>query len=194
MLEKLFELKKSLENNWTYLHKILFTFSFYLLYKGFLKVLSPEQMSPFILIFLILGFLIFTIDILIYPVIDIFTVKKPGDLDKETKVANRLAYLGLIITLLATVAYYTTHYYPLVIIIFYSLIMSVLSYAFFMSYCCKSKTKIIKLSILILSVIGIAGIAHSIYLNKALNINTFTLIFILGFFIIDFLVYKWRIK
>jgi len=194
MIEKLFELKDSLEKNWTYLHKILFTFSFYLLYKGFLKVLTPEQMSPFILVFLVLGFLLFTIDILIYPIIDLFAKEKINYLGKKSKKANLLAYFGLATAFFATVFYYITDYYPLVIVIIYSLIMAVLSYAYFMDYSSKKNKTIIKTSIGALALLGFAGVIHSFYLNKALNVNTFTLIFVLGFFVVDFLIYKWRVK
>jgi len=194
MIEKLFEIRDSLEKNWTYLHKILFTFSFYLLYKGFLKVLTPEQMSPFILIFLILGFLLFTIDILIYPIIDLFAKEKLNSPGAKTKKANLWVYFGLATTFFATVFYYITDYYPLVIVVIYSLIMAVLFYAYFMDYSSQKNRTIIKTSIGALALLGFAGVIHSFYLNRALNVNTFTLIFVLGFFVVDFLIYKWRVK
>ncbi len=191
MLDRLIELKKSIEQNWVYLYKVLFTLSFYLLYKAFLKVLSPESMSPYIIIFIIIGFVIFTIDILIYPITDLFVKNKSN---KKLNIANMLVYLSLLITILSTVLYYVTGQYPFDIVVIYSLMMAVLSYSFFIDYKNDGKNKIIKSSIIVLSIIGLAGVIHSFYLNKALNVNTFTLIFVIGFFILDYLIYKWRVK
>ncbi len=194
MLNKLLELKDSLEQNWTYLHKILFTFSFYLLYKVFLKVLDSETMSPYILLFIVLGFFVFTIDILIYPLIDLLAQKNTRIIDKKIKIANNAVYFFTSLSILSTLYYYMTHYYPVVNIVIFSLIMSAFSYSIILDYYHDKKAKIIKWLIVILTIIGLAGIIHGFYLNKALNVNTFTLIFILGFFIVDFLVYKWRAK
>ena len=194
MLNKLLELKDSLEQNWTYLHKVLFTFSFYLLYKAFLKVLDSETMSPYILIFIVIGFFIFTIDILIYPFIDLFNRKKLKYLDKKRRIANITVYFFISLSILSTIYYYLTHYYPVVNIVIFSLIMSVFSYSFILDYYQNKKAKIIKWAIAILTIIGFAGIIHGFYLNKTLNVNTFTLIFVFGFFIVDFLIYKWRAK
>ncbi len=194
MLNKLLELKDGLEQNWTYLHKILFTFSFYLLYKVFLKVLDSETMSPYILLFIVLVFFVFTIDILIYPLIDLLAQKNTRIIDKKIKIANNAVYFFTSLSILSTLYYYVTHYYPVVNIVIFSLIMSAFSYSIILDYYHDKKAKIIKWLIVILTIIGLAGIIHGFYLNKALNVNTFTLIFILGFFIVDFLVYKWRAK
>ena len=194
MLNKLLELKDGLEQNWTYLHKILFTFSFYLLYKVFLKVLDSETMSPYILLFIVLGFFVFTIDILIYPLIDLLAQKNTRIIDKKIKIANNAVYFFTSLSILSTLYYYMTHYYPVVNIVIFSLIMSAFSYSIILDYYHDKKAKIIKWLIVILTIIGLAGIIHGFYLNKVLNVNTFTLIFILGFFIVDFLVYKWRAK
>ena len=194
MLNKLLELKDSLEQNWTYLHKVLFTFSFYLLYKAFLKVLDSEAMSPYILIFIVIGFFIFTIDILIYPLINMFSKKSTIIIDKKRKIANIAVYFFISLSILSTLYYYITHYYPTVNIVIFSLIMSVFSYSVILDYYNDKKTIIIKWLIAIFTIIGITGIIHGFYLNKALNVNTFTLIFVFGFFIVDFLIYKWRAK
>lgn len=192
MREVLQNLKEDLKQNWTYLHKILFTFSFYLLYKAFLKVLSPETMSPYILIFIIIGFLIFTIDTLIHPISDLAPTSTNPKLEEKKKVANIIVYMFLGITIVATTLYYIYDYYPIVSIITYSLIMAVLSYSFFYKYKTLNKTRIIKTSIAILSIVGIAAIIHSFYLNVKLNINSFMLAFVLGFFILDFFINSWK--
>jgi len=195
MLDRLIKLRDNLELNWPYFYRVIFTFAFYLIYKAFLKVLNPEDMSPFILIFIVLGVIVFTIDKLIYPIVDIFTVFKGQDrIDKHKKQIAILVIFLLSLSFIATIGYYITNYYPIINLIIFSLVMASSISSLSLDYSKKNIVLILKLSIAALSIIGIAGIIHSYYLNKELNMNTFMLIFILGFFVLDYISGVWKKK
>lgn len=194
MLNLLQNLKENLSSNWTYVHKIIFTFAFYLLFKVFLKVLDFEEIIPFALIFIILGFLVFTIDKLIDPLIDILLLfsKDKNKIDKNRRKTALLVLFLLIIAIISTISYYIFDYYPLVNVVIYTMILAVLCSAFFLDFSSKKIKKTTKISISVLAIIGFIAVAQSFYTNYDLNVNFFLFIFIFGFFILDYRIGVWK--
>ena len=194
MLNLLLNLKEKLSQNWTYIHRILFTFTIYLLFKVFLKVLDLEELIPFALIFVIVGFLVFTIDKLIDPLIDILLLfsKDKTKLDKNRKKTAYLVLFFLILMIISTISYYIFNYYPLVNVVTYTLIMAVLSSALFLNFSSEKVKKTINISVGVLAIIGFIAVAQSFYTNYDLNVNFFLFIFIFGFFILDYRIGVWK--
>jgi len=196
MLNYLLKLKEAIDTNWNYFYKILFSFSIYLLYKGFLKVLTFEDMAPYNLIFIIIGFIVFSLDKLINPIIDIYKLlfRKNEEISPNRKKTAIIVFIFFIIMISATLGYYIFSFYPFVNITIFSLMVASLTTSLFINHTKKSINSIIKIVFIILASIGIAGIVHSFYLNENLNINTFTLVFVIGFFIFDYLLNNWKEK
>ncbi len=191
MLAKLKKLKKDLDQNWTYTHKILFTFSFYLIYKVFVRAIGFDEMKPFALIFILFGFFIFSMNKLLQPLIDFIIIfNKNNHLSKREKL--RAIWVILLISLMITgiIAFYITRYYPLVSISFYMGIFATFVIGIYEDYTLEMINKIVKIVSTILFFIGLAGCIHSIYFNDILNIYNF--IYIIGFFIFDYRLDYWK--
>jgi hypothetical protein len=191
MLEKLIKLKENLNQNWTYIQKILFTFSFYLIYKVFVRAIGFDEMKPFALIFILLGFLVFSMDKLLQPLIDFIVLfDKKNKLSKKVKLRAIWIMVLLFIMILGVIAFYILKYYPLVSISFFTGIFAVLLTGIFEDYTLDSIKKVVKIVTVILFFIGLAGCIHSIYYNDILNI--FNFIYIVAFFIFDYRLDFWK--
>ncbi len=186
------KLKESLDSNWTYIHKILFTFTFYLIYKVFVRAIGFEEMKPYSLIFIIIGFLVFTMDSWIGRFISflkIFSSQKSGTQDKLTSIVV-ISFLFLMIIL--GILFFITGYYPYVSLSIFTGITSILISYYFLDFRSEKFRKISKWMILTLIIPGLAGIVHSFYYNDVLNI--FNFIFIIGFFILENRLFYWKTK
>jgi hypothetical protein len=191
MLEKLIKLKENLNQNWTYIQKILFTFSFYLIYKVFVRAIGFDEMKPFALIFILLGFLVFSMDKLLQPLIDFIVLfDKKNKLSKKVKLRAIWIMVLLFIMILGVIAFYILKYYPLVSISFFTGIFAVLLTGIFEDYTLDSIKKVVKIVTVILFFIGLAGCIHSIYYNDILNI--FNFIYIVALFIFDYRLDFWK--
>lgn len=194
MLEKIISLKENLKDNWPYIFKILFTFSFYLIYKAFLKVISPEAMKPYILIFVVLGFLVFSIDKWIYPIVDLMRIIYGEKIDKSKKKIALFVFALIFFAFILVLGYYISGYYPIVYIILFLVLLVPSISALSIDFSNSSIRRIIIVTLSILSIIGISGIIYSFYINEFSNRNLFFIIFLLGYFILDYLISTWMKK
>ncbi len=191
MLKKLIELRDNLDQNWTYIHKILFTFTFYLVYKVFVRAIGFEEMKPFALIFILLGFFVFSMNKLIQPVIDFIELfNKNNQLTKREKLRAIWVIILLTLMILGAIAFYFTKYYPLVSFSFFFGILSIFVTGIFEDYTLDMIKKVVRIVSVILFLVGLAGCIHSIYYNDVLNI--FNFIFIISFFIFDYRLDYWK--
>ena len=192
MINILVKLKKNLEKNWSYVHKILFTFTFYLTFKIFVKVIDINEMLPYSIIFILLGFLVYTIDKLIDPFIDIllFFSNRRSELDANRKRQVLVVLFFILLTIGSTITYFSTKYYPLVSISLFSAIMAVISTGLFQKYTLYSIGKVVKFAVFAMFLLGMGGVFQCFYRNAVLTITLF--IFIVLFFILDYRLDYWK--
>ena len=193
MINLLIKLKDNLSKNWTYVHKIIFSFSFYLLYKVFVRAIGFDEMKPFALIFVLLGFLIYTADKLIDPIINIaYLISNKEKINEKEKNQAISVLIFFILTIIGVISYYITNYYPLASLSIFSIIMADLITGYFIEFSLISIGKKARIAIRVLFILGIAGVIHSFYFNDFLNI--FIFIYIITFFILDYTLDYWKRK
>ena len=190
MLNKLIALKENLEKNWTFVHKILFSLSVFLLFRALVRVSSIDTMRVYSLVFVLIGFYVYTIDKWVEPLVDFFKFISKKDIDDNAKNSAILVVAFMLITILSVVLYYVTGFYPYIAVFIFSAIQSVLFTAIFKKYKPEKKGRLLKIVLLAMTLLGIAGMIYSFYYHSGLNVILF--IYIVAFFMVDALIGYWQ--
>jgi len=190
MLAKLIAFKRKLDGNWTYVHKILFSFAVYLLYKVFVRATSLEEMRPYSLIFILAGFYVYTLDISLTPVVDILSFFNKKQRERRLRYCTLCSLFFMVLTIIAVVAYYHSGYYPYIGIFIFSAVQSAMLARYEPAYFYEEKLKQAKAILVLMFVLGLAGVVHCFIYNDGLNVILF--IYIIMFFVFDVILDRWQ--
>lgn len=194
MLKHLKKLNENLEKNWTFVLKLIFTLSVFFLYRVFIKSFDFESLQLFNLIFVMIGFLVYTLDKLLPSVIIFLEIlgKTNEKLSEKIRIKSFLSSAFIILSIFSVIMFYITKAYPWASLSILFWCMAVFTTDYFGDYKTKYTSGIVKVLVLTLTILGIISVAHCFVYNVLLNIYLF--IFIIVFFIYDFILDYWKLN
>ena len=191
MLKQLKKLNVNLEKNWTFAHKVTFTLSVFIMYRVFIRSFDFESMQVFNLLFIMAGFLVYTIDKLLPSVICFFELftNKEENLTKKIRIQTILTVLLIIASFCFIILFYITGDYPWASFCIFGWCMAVYSFDFFTDHKTQTVTNIVRIFIILVTILGVLSIVHCFYYNVLLNVYFF--VYIIIFFTYDFIPLRW---
>lgn len=191
LLDHLYNTRKALESNYNFFHRVIFTISVYVLHRVFVMAVGYEFISTLNLIFIIAGFVVFSLDKLIRPVIwlsEMIFSKFSGNKAKWLFAVTSIAFLFA--SFIAMILYYATG------ILFWSgisiitLCSSVFSSEFLHCNRILSATHYFRLGLTVLIIYGFIAAYQSAGSNDPANLHVVAYIAI--FILYVFLSERWK--
>ncbi|MGE5356130.1 MAG: hypothetical protein ACM3PT_07815 [Deltaproteobacteria bacterium] len=188
MLKILKDLNKKLDNNYSIVHKVIFTLSVFLLYRVFIRSIGYDDFSIFNLIFVLIGFFVYSVDKLIPVIINVLEsiLKTDEKISYKTRVQSFIAFVFILISVFSAIMYFITSKYAWASMSVVFLCIAVLSVYFASEYASNFYKLSVMIFIVLTLILGITSIVHCFIYNDLLNIYLF--VFIIIFFLTDLII------